>query len=197
MLAALFSLALAYPAWPTRATWRGTLTYPALGRQEGVTWFYDAALPAWRQDIASLPANLTYLVLAGKFYAVRGGANCTAKDAVAPDYFAFSPRQFENFTLVGAAERLQQQQGGAGGGEQLDEWVGTFNGYDGRGGWAQTVYCPSAAPTNGSMPRPCLMPRLYNIDEPNWYTEVKAFDSIVATSVPAGVFAVPAACAHA
>jgi len=174
----------AWPVWPERASFHGSIEYPSLGRVQNMTWLLDVTVPAWRQDIASVPGHdaVTFLVTSTRFYTVRG-AQCTS---VASDGFVFGPQQFQNFTLVSSGETIA--------GSLLDQWVGTFRGYSNTGnGWAQVVYCPSlgAHPANG--PQLCRMPRLINIDEPGWYTEVKSFHTVV-DGVPGGAFDLPPSC---
>jgi hypothetical protein len=124
---------VAFPSWPSPSTFTGEIAYPSLQQVHNLTWFYDSALPAWRQDIAPSPGHekLTYLVLQGAYYKIRG-SNCT-ETKTSKNHFALSANQFENFTLVGTNESIPGVSGGSG----LDHWVGTFKGYDGAGGWAQ------------------------------------------------------------
>ena len=108
------------------------------------------------------------------------GSNCTT---VSTSGFGLGPNQFQNFTRVGVGEQID--------GQLMDQWAGTFGGYSmSPPGWAQIVYCPSYI---GQGTEICRMPRLVNIDEPNWVTELKQFDSIK-DGVPTSAFEVPTEC---
>ena len=189
----MFTLAAvshAYPSWPTPVTFEGHISTPLNSQTHPLTWFYDATVPAWRQDIAGSPTYkaLTFLVTADAYYSIRDG-NCTT--VANSGGFPLARTQFENYTLVGTNETV--------GGVAVDHWVGTFPGYGGAKSWAQTVYCPSNGPSSKSTvgasgPQECRMPRLLNIDEPGWMSEVKTFESITA-GVPEGIFKVPLECA--